>query len=156
LTGFEDKNNSKSTTMANVEQLEKLTRKERQTRYFSEDFKKKKVNEIERKLASVVEVSRQYQVSRAAIYNWIYKYSMGQKKETRLVVETKSDTIKIKLLQEKLQELERMIGQKQIQIDFLEKMIEIAGEKYGIDIKKKHSTTPSPSSGKVDKNTPTK
>ena len=51
-----------------------------------------------------------------------------------------------------VKELERIVGQKQILIDFKEKMIEIAEEKYGIEIKKKKGSQPSSGSGKTGKN----
>jgi hypothetical protein len=49
-------------------------------------------------------------------------------------------------------ELERIIGQKQILIDFKDKMIDIAEEEYGVDIKKKYSSKPSIISGNTEKN----
>jgi len=139
--------------MANPEDYVKLTTQERQYRYFSESFKKKKVSEIERGLCSVAEVSRTYQVTGAAVYKWLYKYSMARKKGERLIVESKSDTVKIDHLKAQLQEMERIIGQKQIQLDFLEKIIEIASEQYGTDLKKKFTTKPSSASGKSGKST---
>ena len=51
-------------------------------------------------------------------------------------MESKSDTTKILALQKKIAELERLVGQKQVQLDFQEKMIEIAEETYQVDIKK--------------------
>jgi hypothetical protein len=57
-------------------------------------------------------------------------------------VETKSDTTKILALQKKIAELERLLGQKQVLIDFKDKMIEIAEETYQVDIKKKFGTKP--------------
>ena len=51
-----------------------------------------------------------------------------------------STSKKLKELTEKVKELERVVGQKQIHIDFLEKMIDIAKEEYKIDIKKRYST----------------
>jgi len=59
-----------------------------------------------------------------------------RKKQERQIVESKSDTLKIKQLQARVKELEQIIGQKQILIDFKEKMIELAEEQYGISIKK--------------------
>jgi len=50
-------------------------------------------------------------------------------------------------------ELERIIGQKQIEIDFKDKMIELAEEVYQVDIKKKFCTQPSSGSGATDTNT---
>jgi tyrosine-protein phosphatase YwqE len=52
-------------------------------------------------------------------------------------VEEESDTLKIKELQAKIAELERMLGQKEVQLTFQNKLIEIAESTYGIDIKKK-------------------
>jgi transposase len=125
--------------MANLKDYEKLTVKERMNRYFSEDFKRKKVSEIERNLSLVSEVCRQYQVSRTAVYKWIYQYSMMRKKGVKQVVEAKSDSRKIQALQDKIKEMERIIGEKQIKIDFQAKMIEIAEKEYRVDIKKKFS-----------------
>ncbi len=44
---------------------------------------------------------------------------------------------KLKELEKKVKELEHLAAQKQIKIDFLEKMIDIAEEELKIDIKKK-------------------
>ena len=128
--------------MANLNEYEKMTVVERQSRRFSEEFKRKKVSEIERCITSVSEVSREYQVTRPAIYAWIGQYSRMRKKQERLVLESLSDTRKMTALMEKVKELEQIVGQKQIQIDFFGKMIEIAEEKYGIDIKKNVSRRP--------------
>lgn len=120
-------------------------------RYFSEDFRKKKVWEIEQNLSTVSAVAREYQITRAAIYKWIYKYSAMRKKGIKQVVEAKSDTGKIAHLRDQVREMERMVGQKQIMIDFLEKMIELAEKEYGVDIKKKFSSTQSSGSGPIAK-----
>ena len=47
-----------------------------------------------------------------------------------------SESKKIKELQAKLKKLEKLNEQKQMEIEFKEKMIEIASQIYGIDIKK--------------------
>ncbi len=44
----------------------------------------------------------------------------------------------------KAKQLEGMVGQKQIKIDYLEKMMEIAKQELKIDIKKIFATTPFP------------
>lgn len=129
------------------------TRRQRQNRYFSESFKKKIVREIEHNITGVSEVSREYEVSRTAVYNWIYKYSLMKKKDIKQVVEPKSDTQKIKALKEQIKELERLVGQKQIQLEFKDKMIEIAEQMYGVDIKKKLGSRLSGGSGTTGKNT---
>lgn len=108
-----------------------------QHRVFSESFKRQKVSEIERKLCTVREVSKLYHVSPAAVYKWLDKYSLYNKQKLKLVLEPMSDSKKIDQLQARIRELERMIGQKQIEIEFKERMILIAEELYGVDIKKK-------------------
>jgi len=136
--------------------LEKLTqaKRERYNRYFSEEFKRQKVREIERNLVGVGELCKEYQVSRTSVYNWLYKYSRMIKKGEKQVVERKSDTRKIQELKERIKELERVIGQKQLKLEFQEKMIELAEETYKIDIKKKLSSRLCSGTGQTDLNTP--
>jgi transposase len=137
--------------MANLKDYEKLTTRERQNRYFSEDFKRKKVAEIERNRASVSQVCREYQVSHSSVYKWIYKYSNMRKKGVKQIVESKSDTQKILALQEQIKELQRVVGEKQILLDFKDKMIEIAEKEYGVDIKKKFPGKRSSGTGSNEK-----
>jgi transposase len=115
-------------------------KKSLRNRYFSEEFKKNKVKELERNLVSIGDISRTYNVSRTAIYKWVYKYSIMAKKNVKQIVEAKSDTNKIRVLEERIKELERLVGQKQILLEFKDKMIEIAETTYGVDIKKKLSS----------------
>ena len=139
--------------MANLKEYEKLTTRERQIRYFSEDFKRKKVSEIERNLSRVSDISKEYQVTRSAVYKWIYKYSSMRKKSVKQVVEAKSDSQKIAALRAQVKELERIIGEKQVKLDFQEKMIEIAESEYKVDIKKKFSGKHSSGTGLKGKST---
>lgn len=129
----------------------KLTIEERQRRHFSESFKISKVKEIESGVTRVTDIKKEYDVSYTSIYKWIRKYGMSKKnKQERLVVETQSDVIKLQELRKRLAELERIVGQKQLQIDFKEKMIELAEEYYGVDIKKKFIDSQLNSSGKTE------
>ncbi len=124
----------------------------RPVRFFSDSFKKEKVREIERNLTTVRMVSKEYEVTTAAVYKWLYKYSLFRVKQVRQIVEPMSDAHKIKELRKKIQELEQMVGQKQIQIEFKEKMIELAEQMYNIDIKKKVGSRLSNGSGSIEKN----
>ena len=136
--------------------MEKLTIEERKRRRFSESFKRKKVQEIESGQTKISEICRVYQVKGQNVYRWLHKYgSMKQKKE-RLVIEAESDTLKVIELEKQVAELERIIGQKQIEIDFKDKMIELAEEVYHVDIKKKFCTGPSNGSGGTGTNTHTR
>lgn len=113
----------------------------RASRQFSEEFKRKKVNELISKQITVTEISRLYDVSRTAIYNWIYKYSPHHEKKCKLVVEMESESLKTKRLQQEVAELQRIVGQKQLEIDFLNKLLEIGSNELGFDLKKNFNTT---------------
>ncbi len=139
--------------MANLKEYEKLTVKERQNRYFSEDFKRRKVSEIDRNLVSVLDVCREYQVSNPAVYKWIYKYSTMRKKGVRQVIESNSDSKKLQEFRDQISELERIIGEKQVKLDFQDKMIELAEQEYKVDIKKKFSGKRSSGTGLTEKPT---
>ncbi|NBU82375.1 MAG: transposase [Flavobacteriaceae bacterium] len=112
----------------------------RHLRRFSEDFKLRVVKEYESGQHSVVELEKIYDISNALIYRWIYKYSTYNKKNIQIVEMKDSQLEKIKALELKNKELERAVGQKQMAIDYLEKMIEIAEEELKIDIKKNLNT----------------
>jgi transposase len=128
----------------------------RRNRYFSNDIKKKIVRDLEKNLHTITDVCKTYHVSRTSVYRWIYKYSAMTKKQHKQVVEAKSDTQKIKVLEDRIKELERVVGQKQLMIDFKEKMIELAEQRYNVDIKKKLGLKPSSGSTSTKKITGTK
>jgi len=122
---------------------------ERRHRTFSEEFKRKKVREIEQKITSIAEVSREYEVRASNVSKWLTKYSTNRMKAVRTIVESESDTRKIFDQQQRIAELERIIGQKQLQIDFQAKMMDLAEQEYGIDIKKKIEKRPLSGTGSI-------
>lgn len=132
----------------------KMTTAERRRRHFSDSLKIQKVRELETGKTKVSELCKQYEVTATNVYRWLNKFGTMKDKKERLIVETESDTKQLLALKKTVAELERIIGQKQILIDFKDKMIEIAEETYGVDIKKKFSTQPSKTSGKAENNTP--
>jgi hypothetical protein len=75
--------------------------------------------------------------------------STFNQKGARIVEMKQSSASKLKALQQRIEELERLVGQKQIKIEFLEEMITVAREEFNIDIKKKSSTPPSSGSAKT-------
>lgn len=133
-------------------QVFELSASERRKRIFSEEFKKQKVREIERKQTTIAEVSKAYQVRYNNVSKWVEKYGLCHQKGVRLVVEMESETKKLIALQARIAELERVVGQKQLLIDFQSKMIELAEQEYGIDIKKNAGSKPSSTSGNTGKN----
>ena len=106
-------------------------------RGFALELKLELVRQIERGELSVSDISRIYQVSTTAVYKWLYKYSELYKRQTRVIVEKKSIGKKHKELQERIAELERALGQKQLRIDYLEKVVDVASDQLGVDIEKK-------------------
>jgi len=128
-----------------------LSSSQRRHRHFSESFKRKKVQEVELKLSRISDICKQYQVSQTAVYKWIQMYGIVKHSKERLIMEAQSDTREILRLKQQIAELKRLVGQKQIQLDFKDKMIEIAEQTYGVDIKKKFSTPPSGITGNKEK-----
>ncbi|HEY2722562.1 MAG TPA: transposase [Chitinophagaceae bacterium] len=123
----------------------------KKNRCFSLDFKLELVRLFELGKFSVSELSKLYGVSFPLIYRWIYKHSKYQEKGYRIIEMKQSSTSKIKALEQKVKDLERLVGQKQIKIDFLNEMIDVASQEFNIDIKKKPSTPPSSGSKKSAK-----
>jgi transposase-like protein len=115
----------------------------RQPRIFSEEFKKSKVRELVEKKITVIQLCSLYHISRTSVYNWLYQYSPHHSQRTTLVVQMESESHKTKRLLEKVAELERIVGQKQIEIDFLNKVLEVGSTELGFDLKKNFSTPPS-------------
>ncbi|MCU0391314.1 MAG: transposase [Thermoflexibacter sp.] len=127
--------------------------KKLQNRYFSEEFKKQKVKELEQKLISIKDLVDLHQISRTTVYQWLHKYSTHYQRDTKIVVQMESESLKTKQLLERQAELERIIGQKQIEIDFLNKLMEIASQELNIDLKKSFLDKLSTGSGQIKTNT---
>ena len=123
----------------------------RTPRKFTEDFKRQVVKEYESGTFSVRQLGRLYGLANQQIYSWIYKFSIFNEKGYRIVEAKDSSANKLKEMEERIKEFERSIGQKQIKIDFLEKMIDIAKTDLNIDIKKNYDTSQSAGSGKTRK-----
>jgi transposase len=120
-------------------------------RLFDESFKKQCVSDYESGRFTVKELSKLFKIHTIIIYRWIYRYSSYNKRKVKIVELADSSTQKVKELQKRIQDLERIVGQKQLNIDFLEKMIELAKDHYGIDVKKNSNTPPSTGSEPTSK-----
>lgn len=114
------------------------------SRVYSEDFKLRIVKEYESGEFTVTELKRVYTLSDQTVYNWIYKYSTYNKKSIHVVEMKDSNDKKMKDLEQEVKELREAVGRKQMNIDYLDKMIDLAKEHYDIDIKK---SSDSPLSG---------
>lgn len=123
----------------------------RKSRYYTDDFKREMVSLFENGKYSVLQISGIYGVSKDTVYRWIYKFSTFNEKGIRVVEMKQSSSIKLKELAQKVKDLERIVGQKQIKIDYLEKMIDVAKDEFDIDIKKKHNTSQSTGLEKIER-----
>jgi len=114
----------------------------RSYRIFTEAFKRQLVSEYESKKFTISELSRIYKISATSLYQWVYKYSSYLEKQTKVVELKESTTKKLKEYESRIKELEQVVGQKQMQIDYFKAIVELASEEYNIDLKKTLGTQP--------------
>lgn len=105
-------------------------------RIFSTSLKESIVKDIESKRLSVKDVVTLYDVSATAVYKWLAKYSVIYPPEVRMVVEQESEGTKTRQLLAEKAELQRALGEKQMELDLLQKLVAVASEKLNLDIKK--------------------
>lgn len=120
-------------------------------RKFTDDFKRQVVKEFEQGTMSVRQMARLYGIANTQIYSWIYKFSIFNEKGCRIIEMKESQSSKLKEMEERIKELERVVGQKQIMIEYLDKMIDLTKEEFNIDIKKNFDTPQSIGSRKTTK-----
>jgi transposase-like protein len=112
-------------------------------RVFSETLKKQLIKDLVSKRVSVHQLMREHQVSSTTVYRWLYKYSPFHERKCTLVVQMESEATINSDLQKRIAVLERAVGQKQLEIDFLNKLFEVGSAELGFDLKKNFSTQPS-------------
>jgi len=127
----------------------------RERRVFSEDLKKKIVKDLVSKRATIRSVMTEHQVSGNTVYRWLYKYSSHHEQKCTLVVQKESEELKNSGLRKRIAELERVVGQKQLEIDFLNKLLEIGSGELGFDLKKSFSPPPLNGTGSINEGTAT-
>lgn len=123
----------------------------RKQRKYSIEFKKRIVSDFESGKYSVPQLEKLHGVGNKTIYGWIYKFSTFNEQGFRIVEMKDSSNKKMKDLEARVKELKSAVGRKQIKIDYLEKMMEIAKDELDIDIKKNFGTPQSTGSGKTNK-----
>lgn len=127
----------------------------RERRIFSEELKKKIIKDLVGKRTTIRSVMTEHQVSGNTVYRWLYKYSPHHEQKCTLVVQMKSEELKSTELRQRIAELERIVGQKQLEIDFLNKLLEIGSGELGFDLKKSFSPPPSNGTGSASGSTDT-
>ncbi|MEO5673320.1 MAG: transposase [Chitinophagales bacterium] len=129
----------------------------RQRRIFSENIRKQTVKDIESGRCTVKQAARELQANQQTIYNWLYHYSRYLQKNQVLIVENKSESYRSKELEARIKDLEAVVGRKQLEIELLNKVIELADEHYHTDLKKTLLSRRSSGTGRTkESSTPTK
>jgi transposase-like protein len=119
----------------------------RTRRVFSEQVKKKVVQDIESGKCSVTEVGRELMVANQTVYSWIYRYSRYLQKNKVMVVEDQSEAYRSKDLEKRIKELEAALGRKSLELDYYKILMEVAEEELKIDLKKNFGQKASKDSG---------
>lgn len=114
----------------------------RDRRIFSDSLKRQVVKDLVSKKCTMRQVMAEHQVSQNTVYRWLYKYSAVHHQKCTLVVQMKSEEQKKYELQQRIAELERIVGQKQLEVDFLNKLLEVGSKELGFDLKKSFSSPP--------------
>jgi transposase-like protein len=119
----------------------------RERRIFSEELKKKAIKALTSNRSTIKSLMAEHQVSANTVYRWLYRYSPYHEQKCTLVVQMKSEELKSSELRQRMAELERIVGQKQLEIDFLNKLLEIGSIELGFDLKKSFSPPQSNGTG---------
>jgi len=116
-------------------------------RIFSEAVKKRAVKDLVEKRTTIRALTREHLVCPQTIYNWLYKYSPLHQSKCTLVVQMESEEQKNHDLRQRIADLERIVGQKQLELDFLNKLLEVGSNELGFDLKKSFSSPSSSGTG---------
>lgn len=126
----------------------------RRRRRFSRDFKQARVRDFESGTFSVSQMSRLYDIRSTVLYRWIQQFGQQATTPQAVIVEVPhSQTEKVKSLEARIALLERLLGTKQIEIEFHKERLQLLAEEHGIDVEKKTTSTP-PSSASANDKTP--
>ena len=123
-------------------QLSKSLASPRERRYFSEDFRKERVRELDEGQTTVSRICQDYGVSDTAVYKWREKYSALYHKQVVKVVEMESEGAKRRALEDQIANLKVLLADQQIEITYLHKLFDMLEGHYGIDFKKNIASNP--------------
>lgn len=126
-----------------------MKREVKKFKRYSKSFKQARVQEYDSGEFTTLELSRLYGFTQSIMYVWINKYSKLAKNKILIVEEKDSASKKLAEYEKRILELEALVGRKQIKVDFLEKLIDIAEENLGVNIKKNSCTQHSDTSQKT-------
>ena len=111
---------------------------------YSLAFQQKVVNEIESGELSIEDARRLYDIrGHTTIQKWIRKFGKNHLLSKVVRIETKDEKDRVKELEKRIRRLESALADEHIKNAVLESLVEIARDKYGIDLKKKSGQAPS-------------
>ena len=115
----------------------------RPQRTFSEELRKQIVTEYETGRFTVKELAQLHGTFTRTIYRWIYRYSMYNQKNIKVVESSESSDKKLQELYARIQQLEAALGRSKLENEYNSKLIELAKQELGIDLKKNFDTSQS-------------
>jgi transposase len=122
--------------------------KERRVIRYSIGFKQKVVQEIEQEGLSVSEASRRYGIKGShTVKQWVLSLGNKHLLNTIIRVEMKGERDRMKELEEEVKKLKLALADAYLDRDVHRTLVDIAKEKYGLDLKKKNAGDASADSG---------
>jgi transposase-like protein len=117
---------------------------------YSISFKQKVVKEIEEEGLGISEAGRRYGIRGAeTINNWLKEFGKSHLLNKVVRVEMKDEKDRLRELEKENQKLKIALADAYLARDCAEKVIEVAGELYQTDLKKKFGEKASAGLGKV-------
>ncbi len=110
------------------------------TKRYSIAFKQKVISEIEEGKHTQSECGKIYGISQGAIHYWLKRHGKYNVLNKIVRIEMKGEKDRIKQLEKEKRALESALAQSHLKTLYLESLVEIAEEKYGVDFKKKSDT----------------
>ena len=111
---------------------------------YSLAFQQKVVREIESGELSIEDARRLYDIRGCeTIQKWIRKFGKNHLLSKVVRIEMKDEKDRVKELEKRIRQLESALADEHIKNAVLESLVEIARDKYGIDLKKKSGQAPS-------------
>jgi transposase len=111
---------------------------------YSLAFQQKVVGEIESGELSIGDARRVYDIrGNATIQKWIRKLGKNHLLSKVVRIEMKDEKDRVKELEKRIRQLESALADEHIKNAVLESLVDIARDKYGIDLKKKSGQAPS-------------
>jgi len=104
---------------------------------YSVAFKMKVVEEVENGLISACAARTLYRIpGKATIAEWVKRYGVNERISRQVYVMTRDEEIELFRLRKEVKRLEKALDDSQVKAIALESLVELAEERYGMDLKK--------------------